>query len=165
MKTLILVRHAKSSWKDSELDDFDRPLNKRGKRDAPFMGKLLSDKGIRPDLIVSSPANRAFATAQEFAKELNYPQNKILLEKIVYDSSCFAMMDLIKDFSDDFKTIILFGHNPCFTSLCNYLANENILNIPTCGIAVISFEIGEWRLVEPGIGKLVSFEYPKKYFN
>src|SRR3990172_9356587 len=97
MKTLYLVRHAKSSWKDVGLSDFERPLNKRGKKDAPFMAKLLRQQKIKPDLIISSPANRASATARIFCETLNYPFEDLLLEPRLYEASSHEILEIVKD--------------------------------------------------------------------
>src|SRR6187549_3048441 len=138
MKHLILVRHAKSSWKDSQLDDHDRPLAKRGEHDAPFMAKIFREKKMEPDLIVSSTAVRALTTAKEFAKKLDYKKEKILRLSEIYLAELDDLMEYVKGIDDDFKTVMLFGHNPSFTWFANYLTNGSIENIPTCGIVAIS---------------------------
>ena len=111
MKKLYLVRHAKSSWKDPSLDDIDRPLNKRGKRDAPFMGKLLRKEGVKPDLIITSPAKRAFFTAKTIANEIDYSKKDIVKSNLVYLTSTNELLEVINDISQEVKTAMLFGHN------------------------------------------------------
>lgn len=152
MKTLYLVRHGKSSWKDLSLKDFDRPLNKRGKKDAPFMAELLKEKGIRPDIIISSPAKRARKTAEEFAKALKVG-NIVFDEKIYYEDES-DLLKIIDKAAKKHDTVFIFGHNPTLTDTANSLIEEEkIDNIPTTGIAIINLESK----------KLIGFEYPKKY--
>lgn len=164
MKKLFLIRHAKSSWDEEGLTDFERPLNKRGKRDAPFMASLLNKEKIKPDLIISSPANRAISTAQIFAEELDYPSEKILIEKIIYLSGIKQLEEIVQSIPDSNKTVLIFGHNPSLTYYANHLGNKFIDNIPTCGIVGLEPGDKSWREVERGICKTFFFEYPKKYF-
>ena len=126
MKLLYLARHAKSSWKNMDLSDIDRPLNKRGKKDAPFMGKILSKKGINPDLIISSPAKRARKTALVIAEEISYPINSIQYEDNVYESSSRELLEFVKSIDDEYNSVMIFGHNPGFTMLHNYLCSVYI---------------------------------------
>lgn len=163
MKKIILIRHAKSSWDDPNHTDFERPLNKRGKRDAPFMGKLLKKKNIIPDLIISSPAVRALTTAQIISEELDYPKKKIVIEDSIYESGIKEIESLIQKLDNKYKTVILFGHNPTFTSYANHLGDKHIDNLPTCGIVGLKLDIDNWNEVERGKGKVYLFEYPKKY--
>jgi len=163
MKKLYLVRHAKSSWDNPDLDDFDRPLNKRGKRDAPFMGELLKKLNVNPDLIISSPAKRAYTTAKEIARILGYPKRMITKNEDVYLASAGELLSLINSIPEEVSSVMIFGHNPGFTQICNLLSNANILNIPTSGFVEIHFETENWKDITPGSGKLVAFEYPKKY--
>ena len=112
MKTLYLIRHAKSSWKDITLDDFDRPLNQRGKKNAPFMGKLLKQREVKPDLIISSPAKRAKCTANIIAREIGYTKD-IVFEPKIYESNLVSLKNVIYSIDDKYNTVFLFGHNPC----------------------------------------------------
>jgi len=162
MKTLYIVRHAKSSWDDPNLDDFDRPLNSRGKRDAPEMGKRLRDQGIKPNLLISSAANRAHKTAVTIAKEIGYPKNEIKRTENFYLTSVNSALKIIHQVDNSVDFLMIFGHNPCWTDLANYLCNAHIDNIPTCGITAISFDIDNWAEVNRGKGTLVFFDYPKK---
>ena len=163
MKTLYLNRHAKSSWSDSSLDDIDRPLNKRGLRDAPLMGDILRKMVLPPDIIYSSPAKRAMATAVEIAEAFNYDINEIKQEQIIYDAVVSDLLKLINSAQDTYNIIMMFGHNPTFTMTSNYLTNKFIDNIPTSGFVQIDFDIDSWNQVDRDIGKLILFEYPKKY--
>ena len=163
MKKLFLIRHAKSSWEDTSLADFDRPLNKRGKKDAPFMGSILYKQGVKPDLILSSPAKRAYSTAKKIAKELNYSVEKIEKSKKIYLSSPAALLDIITKQKEYIQTLLLFGHNPELTELVAQLCNEHIDNVPTCGIVCISFDVEQWNLINKSNSKFEYFDYPKNY--
>ena len=164
MKILFLVRHAKSSWKHAdELSDVERPLNKRGERDAPFMGELLLRKGILPDMLVSSPALRALSTAKEFANTFEYLESKIEVEDRLYLASAGALLGVIQNFDNDFDSIMVFGHNPGLTEFINLFENVFIDNLPTCGVVCIAFSANNWSEAEPENGKVLWVEYPKLY--
>lgn len=163
MKKLFLIRHAKSSWKDNGLSDFDRPLNKRGKRDAPFMGKILKEEGIKPDLIVTSPAKRACTTARMIARKLDYPKERINSDETIYEASPGELIKLINNIPIEYKVVMLVGHNPGLTQLSNLLTGKYLENIPTTGIVEINFDANFWKEISINTGKLKSFEYPKKY--
>ena len=164
MKTIILVRHAKSSWKDLSLDDFDRPLNKRGKRNAPFMGTKLKEKQIKPDLILSSPAKRARKTATSIAKAIGYPKKKIIFDENMYHSSAWYLYQMVRSLDDVHETIMLFGHNPDFNEFADMLLKINpVHNIPTTGVYCIRFKVNGWEKVLEGKGESVFFDYPKQY--
>lgn len=163
MKYLYLIRHAKSSWKDDSLKDHQRPLNQRGLRDAPFMGNLLKEKGIQPDILVSSYAVRALRTAKIIAEELGYPKKKIEVIKDAYLASFPILMDIVSKLDDKHKVAFLFGHNPDFTTFANTFSDEYIPNVPTCGIVEIKFDIKKWKNINLENGKVMSFEFPKKY--
>jgi phosphohistidine phosphatase len=164
MKKLFLVRHAKSSWDYNELTDFERPLNKRGRRDAPFMAKLLSKQGVSPEVIISSPANRAITTARYFCDLLNYSFQNIVLEPKLYEASGEEILDVVFNIKDSVNNIMLFSHNPGLTDLADNLSAKPIDNIPTCGIVAFSFNIQSWEKINNNNSEMVFFEYPKKYF-
>jgi phosphohistidine phosphatase len=164
MKTLLLIRHAKASWKDEELTDLQRPLNNRGNRDAPFMGKLLREQRIQPDLIISSPALRAMTTARVMAGELMYESSKIVTDESLYNSDVSSMARITAQIDDSLKTVMIVGHNPEITLYANTLTNDSIQNIPTCGVACLQFQIDSWRALTRGSGTLEFLEKPKKYF-
>mgnify|MGYP001791132429 FL=1 len=159
-KTLYLVRHAKSSWKDTSLVDYDRPLNKRGKRDAPEMGKRLATKNIRPDLIISSPAKRAKLTIEAIAAEIDYAESQIRWKEELYHVDVKTLLEQIRSVENQNRSLMLVGHNPGLTDLQNYLCQEAIENIVTTGIACIQFEVAEWANVRSG--QLQWYDYPKK---
>lgn len=161
MKRLTLVRHAKSSWKDRSLSDFERPLNKRGKHDAPMMGERLVKLKFVPDLILSSPAKRAIKTARVIADAIGYPEKKILEKRAVYDADRTTLVQIIQALDDKLQHVMLFGHNPTFTYLANDFIEQHIENIPTCGIVCIDFDVQSWSDISPGKGRLVFFDYPK----
>ena len=163
MKNLYLTRHAKSSWGNPGLADIDRPLNGRGKKAAPLMGKLIMDRGENPELLISSPANRAFSTAKEFAKEMGCAETNIIVNRAIYGAGAQQLLNLVQDVDDLYNSIMLFGHNPTFTSFCNMLSGENILNIVTCGIVRIDFEFSSWKNIDFNSGRMIYYEYPKKY--
>ncbi len=163
MKNLYLTRHAKSSWGNPGLADIDRPLNCRGKKAAPLMGKLIVDRGENPELLISSPANRAFSTAKEFAKEMGCAETNIIVNRAIYGAGAQQLLNLVQDVDDLYNSIMLFGHNPTFTSFCNMLSGENILNIVTCGVVRIDFEFSSWKNIDFNSGRMIYYEYPKKY--
>jgi phosphohistidine phosphatase len=164
MKKLFLVRHAKSSWKNNAISDFERPLNKRGRRDAPFMGKLLAQQGVQPNLIISSPANRTSATAKFFCEEINYSFNEVLLEPKLYLADSDQIMEVLRSIDDRFTQIMLFAHNPGITELSNLLTGHRIDNIPTCGIVSLKLTAESWEDLGSNSCEFIFFEYPKKYF-
>jgi phosphohistidine phosphatase len=163
MRTLTLIRHAKSSWKDSTLNDFDRPLNKRGTHDAPLMGRLLREQGIAFDLLVTSPALRALTTARLIAEALDYPERDLSVQPELYDADIKQLLAVIHRLPDQATTVGLVAHNPGLTGLCNYLSGENIENLPTCAVAAIAFDLDNWQAVWRNSGRLVRYEYPRKY--
>lgn len=160
-KTLYLVRHAKSSWKDHSLADIDRPLNKRGRRSAPDMGKRLKDQGHKPDLIVSSPANRAFTTARKIAKQTGYDPSNIVIDKRMYFSGTGGMRELLEELDDRYQKVMIVGHNPAMTGLLYDLAQSSVFNMPTCAIAVIGFDMESWSELYSTAGDLLGYDYPK----
>lgn len=164
MKRLFLIRHAKSSWSDPDLRDFDRPLNKRGKHDAPVMARRLAKKGTAPDFILTSPARRALKTAKIIAAEVGYPKGKIRTDDAIYLADVPTLTNVIRKIDDVHKRVFLFGHNPGLTMLAFYLTGYQVDNIPTCGIFSINFETSSWQDVGEGNGKVAFFDYPKKRF-
>lgn len=162
MKKIFLVRHAKSYWGDQSLSDFDRPLNKRGKNDAPFMGKILKEISVQSDLIISSPAKRAKKTALAIAHKIDYPQNKILFNEELYEASTKDILKVLKEVDEVYRFVMLFGHNPGLTLLNNFISNSYIDNIPTCGVVALEFDKNWMQLDENSCTQLF-FEYPKLY--
>ena len=163
MKTLYLVRHAKSSWKYPNLDDFERPLNKRGRKNAPFMGRILKKLKVAPDLVISSPANRAATTARIIADTIDYPLEKIHYNETIYGSSEYDLVQVIQQLDDTVNRAMLVSHNPALTDLANTIADTAISNIPTCGVFCVKVSISSWAKIGEQRGKLKFFEFPKKY--
>ena len=162
-KKLYIIRHAKSSWKDLNLSDFDRPLNKRGKKDAPFMGERLHRYHIHPDLILSSPAARAIKTARFIAREVEYNKADILEDKRIYGAEVPQLLEVIHEQDDRYNIIFLIGHNPGLTLLAEYFSGLPVQNIPTCGIFCVEFQVDSWKEIQEKRGALVFFDFPKKH--
>lgn len=161
MKELIIVRHAKSSWKESGLDDRERPLNNRGERDAPEMGARLAKRKDRPDLIVSSPAVRALTTARIIARKLGYARKDIVVKERLYGAGVVELLDVIRNADESVTTLMLFGHNPGLTELANHLGPREIPNLPTCGVLHLRFDAVAWAVVGYVRGDEVLFDFPK----
>lgn len=162
MKTLFLVRHAKSSWDDRKIDDFDRPLNDRGRRDAPSMGKRIAGLADAPRVIVTSPAKRAATTARLIAEAIGLPAGKIVESAPLYGASPDAILGVINELDDDLSSAMLVGHNPGLTQIAAGLAPGSVDHMPTCSIAAIDLGVDSWMMVRPGKGTLRFFETPKK---
>jgi phosphohistidine phosphatase len=143
MKTLLILRHAKSSWKDLELQDHDRPLNKRRKQDALRMGKLLRREDIIPDLIVSSTAVRAKKTAELVANACKY-KGKIAFDNLLYGTNSRRYLRTIEGLSDKYITVLLVGHNPTVEETIEILTNSPDIIMPTCALAQIILRIQKW---------------------
>jgi phosphohistidine phosphatase len=163
MKTLYIIRHAKSSWDDLAIDDFDRPLNDRGKRDAPRMGKRLKEKKVTPDLMITSPANRAFSTCTYMAEILKYPVQNIRREENLYHANSAQILRVIKALPDRNNIVFIFGHNPGLTDFVNEFRDDRSFfdNIPTCGVAAFRCNVESWKDVTLECGTLIFYDYPK----
>ncbi len=161
IKTLYLVRHAKSSWSDPSLSDQQRPLNKRGLRNGPEMADRLMHCGRSVDLIISSPAQRARSTAQYMAAGVDYDPDNIIHNDQLYFGGIHSMLDVISHSDPDVQSLMLVGHNPDMTSLFNYLCGNQTYNMPTCAIATIQFENG-WSSVLKDSGMVIDYDFPKK---
>lgn len=165
MKRLLLIRHAKSSWEDSTLADLERPLNARGLRAAPQMGKRLRERNIHPDLMITSPAIRASATCSILAEKLGFATTKIQTEPRLYHASEEQLLEVVRaipDLNDSEEIVVLVGHNPGLTEFANRLLGEHLLNIPTCGVVEAAISASSWAETTWGCGKMVSFDFPKK---
>lgn len=157
------MRHAKSSWDTPGLNDSERPLNSRGKKNAPFMGKLLKGKNEIPDLIISSPAKRAYSTAKRIAEEVSYPGKKIFKEEKLYMADTGEFLSVIGNTLQNINKLMLISHNSGITRFANFISGENLDNIPTAGIVRIDFDMDSWNQITETKGKIIFFEYPKKY--
>jgi phosphohistidine phosphatase len=162
-KRLLICRHAKSSWRDDSLNDFDRPLSKRGERDAPEMGRRLVERGIGPDLIMTSPAARALSTALHYAR-LGYPLDQLQCNPSQYAATVPGLIKLVQETGAEVNTLFLVGHNPESTALANVLGGLMIDNIPTSGIVALEFSLVSWRELAAGTGTLLFFDFPRQRF-
>lgn len=160
-KQLLLIRHAKSDWDTDAKSDFDRPLNKRGNKDAPKMAGRLIDKHIIPQLLVSSPAVRAFSTAKHFAEVLNIDKKEIQEELAIYEASPNTLLSIVNGFKNKYDLVALFGHNPGITHFAIDLCDTNVYDMPTCGLILIEFPFDDWKLISKGTGKEKLYDFPK----
>jgi phosphohistidine phosphatase len=163
-KEILLVRHAKSSWKETHLSDHDRPLNKRGIHDAPLMAKVVKSSGFNPDIILSSTAVRAKSTAEAFAEEFGLRKKKFVLLEELYMAGDDDFFDVLHSLDEDVRSVMIFSHNPGITEFANLLCNTDIANIPTCGIFRAMISHAKWKDVKPGTGKFISFDFPKNHY-
>jgi len=162
MKNLLIMRHAKSDWSDNSLDDFDRPLNKRGKKAAPFMGNELLKRDKLPDLIISSPANRAKTTAEKVAEASGYNM-AIQYEKDFYFGYVDEIIEIIKNSGKQYNKILVVGHNPTQESLIAAVTQNNIYaRMPTAAIASTLFDIDDWTKLKKNSGSLEWLILPKQ---
>jgi phosphohistidine phosphatase len=164
MKTLFLIRHAKSSWASVGLRDFDRTLELRGHNDAPRMAKHLKNLGFKPDLIVTSPAMRARTTAEYFAKEFNISPESIDNQQDIYEADERTIAHIIRELPDSANTVLLFGHNPTFTYIADgFSKTHRFENLPTCGIVQIqsNTEGSSWETFNPKTAQVKNFWFPK----
>ena len=162
LKRLTLIRHAKSSWKDAGIADFERPLNARGERDAPRMGHRIADSGKPPELLVASPARRAARTAELIAERLGARAPRIEYERALYLATPEQMLDVIRGLDAAVRHAALVGHNPGTTELVEQLSGAEVGNVPTCGVVRLRLGIDAWSEAEPGCGEIEDFDYPKR---
>jgi phosphohistidine phosphatase len=161
MKHLILIRHAKSSWDSSATNDFDRPLNERGKKDAPMMAKRLLDRKIKIDQFISSPAKRAKKTAIEFAEIFDIDKDDIVFNEELYGALVDSFIEVVSGVNDKHNTIAIFSHNPGITDFANSLTPTIIDNIPTCGIFAVSIKTKNWKNFVDAEKEFLFVDYPK----
>jgi phosphohistidine phosphatase len=159
MKTLYLLRHAKSSWDDPSLADFERPLNGRGRIAAPFMGKLMRKRRLLPEIVISSPATRARATA-EMAVEAAGLDAVIVFEPSIYEASPNALRKIASGIDDEYRSAMLVGHNPGMEGFLYYLAGT-LEPMPTAGLAVLELDIKKWSDIDAGCARGVQVLRPK----
>lgn len=161
-RTLVMIRHAKSSWSNPLQSDFERSLNERGEREAPMMGKRLKEMGIIPDIIVASSAKRTRQTAKKIAKEVGYDTDNILWEEKLYHCVPAVLEEAIYELNDKAKTAFIVAHNPGITEFVNQLAPDfHVDNMPTCGIVAVHFDAAEWNMFHQAKRKVFLFDYPK----
>ena len=156
MKKLIIVRHAKSSW-DYDVNDADRSLSERGIRDAHRTSAYLADKIETPDVVLSSPANRALHTCIIFLKNLNIPFRKLQITENMYDFGGERVIRLLRSLDNSYESVAVFGHNHALTSICNVFGDKSIDNLPTSGVVIIHFNVKSWAKIERGNTELIIF--------
>jgi phosphohistidine phosphatase len=162
VKRLTILRHAKSSRSDDRLADRERLLSQRGERDAPQMGKRLARHGLKPDLILSSPAVRARQTAERVALALNYRADDIRYDAALYLASPGDLLEVLANVNDGIDELILVGHNPGMTQLANMmLAELKLNNLPTAGAVAIDTGVPSWGQIDAGAFSLRFYDYPK----
>lgn len=159
MKTLYLLRHAKSSWEDRTVSDFERPLNERGKANAPIVGKLMAEIGLEPYVILSSPALRARATAELVKRSGNFDA-EIRFEDRIYEASPQTLQQVISELNDAYVSALLVGHNPGIEGFIRLLTGEEE-SMPTAALANIELHIDNWDLIGSGRGELQKVYRPK----
>lgn len=165
-RTLILIRHAKSSWANPLQSDFDRTLNERGEKDAPEMGERLKSMNIIPDLIISSSAKRTRQTAKRIAKKVGYDADNIKWEEKLYHCIPSVFEDVIEAIGSKVKTVFIVAHNPGITAFANELSpGFSIDNMPTCGVVGAHIEDENWDNFSVAKRKVFLFEYPGKHDN
>lgn len=163
MKQLTLVRHAKSSWKDPSLNDFDRPLNKRGQKDLPAMSARIDEHGLQPDLIISSAAKRALTTAEAIHTRLGLEPQQLQVQPELYESCYETLLYCLQNSSDQYRHIMLVGHNPGLEMLGFYLTQEPVDKFPTAAVMQMHLSIRNWHELAAGCATLTWFDYPKKH--
>ena len=163
MKTLCIVRHAKSSWKEEAYTDEQRPLNHRGKVSAPAIGKVLAIKGYEPDLILSSTAVRASSTAALIAVELGYHPDRISTDERIYLASESELLQVISECSPELQNVMIVGHNPGLYMLAIQLSGFMEDNLPTCAAVCIEFDVSRWDELPERPGSIKFYEYPRKH--
>ena len=161
MKTLLLVRHAKSDWDDPSINDFDRPLNNRGKNDAPEMAKRLRDKKIKVEAFISSPAKRAKKTAACFAEEYGFDESQIVYVPELYAAPLMVFYNVVRQIDDSLNHVAIFSHNPGITEFANSLTGFRVDNMPTCSIFGIKIAIKDWNDFSEAKKEFWFFDYPK----
>jgi len=161
MKQLLLIRHAKSSWDDPLQNDINRPLNKRGKKDAPIMAERLLDKKIKIDAFISSPAERALSTCIYFAKAYDVKKKEIIPVDELYNAQVENFYKVISEVDNSFDTIAVFSHNPGITEFANELTDVHVDDMPTSGIFAVKADIAKWNQFTEGKKLFWFFDYPK----
>lgn len=161
MKTLTILRHAKSSWDHTGLADHDRPLNDRGERDAPEMGERMKAAGIRPSLILSSTAVRAWETARIVARAMGYPAEFLQRDTALYHAGVNRLFDILSAQDNGFNSIMIVGHNPGLTDFANAFIPNLTGNIPTAGYVSLLIDAEGWNLKNRQSARLIKYDYPK----
>ncbi len=161
MKILLIVRHAKSSWAEADQPDIERPLNDRGKKDAPQMAKRINEHGIKKAHLVSSPAKRAHKTAKLFAEELGVEKDSIQIIPELYEAAPETFYKVVSTLDDKYDTVILFSHNPGITGFVNTLTTVHVDDMPTCAVFAVSSSANNWKTFKEAEKAFLFFDYPK----
>ncbi|HSC54599.1 MAG TPA: histidine phosphatase family protein [Phnomibacter sp.] len=161
MKSILLIRHAKSSWDSPTMKDFDRPLNERGLKDAPMMAQRMLDRKVKLDAIISSTAKRAFTTATFFAKAHQQKESDIKRIDKLYHAMPPVFEEVVAEISPAHNTVAIFSHNPGITEFANLLGVARIDNMPTCGILGVHFLCDDWQQAMQSEKRFWLFDYPK----
>lgn len=163
MKTITFIRHAKSDWNFPELKDINRPLNKRGLRDAPEMGKRIRKMNLLPEIVFLSPSQRTIQTMDLLSPEAGWGGLEKRIEDWMYPATVSGYLGFIESLNPEVNNIVFCGHNPTITDIVTYLSGQYISNVPTCGMAIINFEVADWNLVSGNAGNLIHYDYPKNH--
>ena len=161
MKKLTIIRHAKSDWGSGIANDFDRPLNRRGNKAAPLMAGRILERGSAPDLLVSSPAQRAVETVELLAQGLKLPQEQIVFHRDIYEASLATLIEVVRYLPEP-GHVALIGHNPGLSELGRWLCTKAPEWLPTCAVLELELAIDDWSAVSPGCATLACYDYPKK---
>ncbi|WP_224746943.1 SixA phosphatase family protein [Pelovirga terrestris] len=161
MKKLTLIRHAKSDWSSGAASDFERPLNRRGNKAVPLMAGRILERGSVPDLLVSSPAQRAVETTVLLAHELDLPQEQLIYRRDIYEATPATLVDVVRQLPD-VEHIALIGHNPGLSELGRWLCAQAPEWLPTCAVLELELAVADWSTVAPGGADLLCYDYPKK---
>lgn len=161
MKKITFIRHAKSDWNLPELMDFDRPLNERGRNNAPNMGARMAKYEECPQLILLSAAVRTKETMKLFSEKAGWQDCKKIEKDWLYLASPQEYIKTVEKLANDLHYICFCGHNPTITAIINYYSGENLVNVPTCGLGMIEFDVDDWSSISRDSGRLMHYDYPK----
>ena len=161
MRTLLIIRHAKSNWDSVNTPDIERPLNDRGKKDAPAMARRVAKAGVHIDRLITSPAKRARHTAELFARELNVKDSDIVIRNELYHAQPSVFQQVVSSLDDDDHTVAIFSHNPGITSFVNSLTSTRLDNMPTCAVFAVTSESPKWSEFFSSPAEFLFFDYPK----
>ncbi len=166
MKRLTLVRHAKSDWKNAGLKDFDRPLSRRGLKDAPGMAQRLAEQHVHVDLLITSPAVRALETARFFAKALDYPLRRLKSEDRLYLARPAEILEVVRGVGTRVQHLMIFGHNPGLSEFAQQLTDDPELGeLPTCAVYSMEFEIDKWSQARFGAARHATLSQPRNFLD
>lgn len=161
MKTLTIIRHAKSSWDDPAVSDKERPLNRRGMKDAPKMGQGLAERGSQPELLLTSPATRAIETARIIADKVGYPINDIIVLEDLYNAPASMLRKIVRGLDESLREVFIIGHNPGLSEYADEVSNGQVKDLPTCSVVELKFDIKKWSEVDKMSLVKVKLDTPK----